>query len=308
MPRDRSAETARTTGPRVTGERGPWGRASVAVLVVVLYLPLFSALTDLSASNPYAGHVVFVPIFAAVLVWFERRRLGGFTAGQRATGLSITAAAVVLGYIAYRIADMPLYVVSFVAAITGLLVSFFGSRGVRAAVFPLGLLLLMIPPPREAMTAVALEVQHFVASFAAFTLSGLGVPVAQDGISLRLPGLTLIVAEECSGLRFLLILSVFAVVLARTVLAAPSSQVTLILLAVPIAVLANATRVTMTGAGAYAIGAHIATGPVHYYIGKACWFAALVATIALAISLRSRRMVGAPTHDSHVGTCVGSMP
>jgi exosortase len=278
----------------MTRERGSWGRASVAVVVVLLYLPLFSALADLSGSNPYAGHVVFVPIFAAVLVWFDRRRFGGFTARQRVTGSSITAVAVVLGYIAYRISDVPLYVLSFIGAMAGLFLSFFGRRGVRAAVVPLGLLLLMIPPPREAMTAVALEIQHFVAAFSAFIVSGFGVPAAQDGIFVRVPGLTLIVAEECSGLRFLLILSVFAAALARTVLPGPSAQVTLVMLSVPIAVMANALRVTLTAIGAYAVGPEVATGPLHYYIGKGFWAAALVATIGLALWLRSLAIVSAP--------------
>lgn len=300
MPQDRSAETARATGPRV---RGFWGRASVAVFVILLYLPLFSTLTDLSASNHYAGHVLFVPLFAAVLIWFERRRLGGFTPGQRAGGLGITAVAVVIGFIAHRIADVPMYVASFVAAVAGLLLAFFGRRGVRTAVVPLGLLLLMIPPPREAMTAVALEVQHLVAAFCAFILSGLGVPAAQDGISVRVPGLTLIVAEECSGLRFLLILSVFAAAVARTVLPGHAAQVILVMLSAPIAVVANALRVTLTGIGAYAVGPEVVTGPLHYYIGKGFWAAALGATVALALWLRSRAIVSAP-----LGACVRSIP
>jgi exosortase len=278
----------------MTRARGPWGRAALAVLVVLLYLPLFSALTDLSAANPYAGHVLFVPIFAAVLVWFDRRRFGGFTAGQRAAGLSLTAVAVVIGYIADRRADVPLYVVSFVAAMAGLVLAFFGRRGVRTAVAPLGLLLLMIPPPREAMTAVALEVQQLVAAFSAFILSGFGVPAAQDGILVRVPGLTLIVAEECSGLRFLLILSVFAAALARTVLPGRAAQVTLVMLSVPIAVAANALRVALTSIGAYAVGPEVVTGPLHYYIGRGFWVAALGATVGLALWLRSRAIVSAP--------------
>lgn len=288
-------------------EHGPWGRASVALLVVLLHLPLFSMLTELSVSNPYAGHVVFVPIFAAVLLWFERRRFGGFTARQRASGLSITAVAVVLGYIAYRIADVPLYVVSFVAAMAGLFLSFFGRRGLRNAVVPLGLLLLMIPPPRETMTAVALEIQHFVAACSAFILSGFGVPAAQDGIFVRVPGLTLIVAEECSGLRFLLILAVFAAALARTVLPGPSAQVTLVMLSVPIAVIANALRVTLTSIGAYAVGPEVVTGPLHYYIGKGFWAAALVATIGLALWLRSVATVSPPL-GAEAGAYMRSVP
>lgn len=285
-----------------------WARALVALVVLLMYLPLFSTLTHLSASNPYAGHLIFVPIFAAVVLWSERHRFRGLTAPAGAAGLSLTTLAVVVGWIAYGVANVPLYVVSFVTAIAGLLLSFFGRRGVREAAFPLGLLLLMVPPPREAMTAIALEVQHSISVFSGLILSAFGIPVVQDGISLRLPGLTLIVAEECSGLRFLLILCVFAAALARTVLTASSSQLVLIMLSIPTALLANAVRVAVTSAGAYAIGPEVVTGPLHYYIGKGFWAGALVATIGLALSLRSRTAIGVSTRRARAGGCVASAP
>ena len=292
----------------MTTRANPWARGSVALVVLLLYLPLFSTLTHLSASNPYAGHVIFVPIFAAVVLWIERHRFRGLTARAGAAGLSLTALAVVVGWIAHGVANLPLYVVSFVTAIAGLLLSFFGRRGVREAAFPLGLLLLMVPPPREAMIAIALEIQHFISAFSGVILRAFGIPVVQDGIFLRLPGFTLIVAEECSGLRFLLILSVFAAALARTVLTAPSRQLVLVMLSIPTALLANAVRVAVTGAGAYAIGPEVATGPLHYYIGKGFWAGALVATIGLALSLRSRTAIGVSTRRARAGGCGVSTP
>ena len=292
----------------MTTRANPWARGSVALVVLLLYLPLFSTLTYLSASNPYAGHVIFVPIFAAVVLWIERHRFRGLTARAGAAGLSLTALAVVVGWIAHGVANLPLYVVSFVTAIAGLLLSFFGRRGVREAAFPLGLLLLMVPPPREVMIAIALEIQHFISAFSGVILNAFGIPVMQDGIFLRLPGFTLIVAEECSGLRFLLILSVFAAALARTVLTASSSQLVLVMLSIPTALLANAVHVAVTGAGAYAIGPEVVTGPLHYYIGKGFWAGALVATIGLALSLRSRRAIGVSTRRARAGGCVTSTP
>jgi exosortase len=264
-------------------------------------------LIHLSASNPYAGHLIFVPIFAAVVLWIERHRFRGLTAGAGAAGLSLTALAVVVGWIAHGVANLPLYVVSFVTAIAGLLLSFFGRRGVREAAFPLGLLLLMVPPPREAMIAIALEIQYFISAFSGVILRAFGIPVVQDGIFLRLPGFTLIVAEQCSGLRFLLILSVFAAALARTVLTAPSRQLVLVMLSIPTALLANAVRVAVTGAGAYAIGPEVATGPLHYYIGKGCWAGALVATIGLALALRWRTAVSVSERRARAGECVASV-
>jgi len=297
MPGDRSAGIARTAGPRMMTLPNVSGRAAIVFAVSILYLPLFRELTHLSSSHPYAGHVVFVPLLAAVVVWVERHRLHNLTGPRAAAGPTLTGLAVILGGIAYYIADIRLHVVSFVAAMAGLLLSFYGRRGVRAAIFPLGMLVLMIPPPQEAMTAFALRVQHFVAAFSGIILSSFGVPVVHEGLLLRLPGLTLTVAEECSGLRFLLVLSVFAAVLGR-LFARPSSRLALILVSVPIAVLANAVRIAITGAGAYAVGPEVATGPLHYYIGKACWAGALVVMVGAALWCRSRAAGTAPSGHS----------
>jgi hypothetical protein len=47
-------------------------------------------------------------------------------------------------------------------------------------------------------------------------------------------------------------------------------------------------RVAVTGIGAYAIGPHVATGPLHYYIGKGFWALAILGMIAIAWGLRAR--------------------
>jgi exosortase/archaeosortase family protein len=83
-------------------------------------------------------------------------------------------------------------------------------------------------------------------------------------------------------------LFVFVSAFARFVLPTASTQLLLIFLSIPVAMLANAVRVAATGVGAYALGPHVATGPLHYYIGKGFWMCAIATMIALACLLRSR--------------------
>jgi exosortase len=203
-------------------------------------------------------------------------------------GVAVIALALALVGLGYRIGSLPVQALSFVLAIAGLLLCVHGMHGVRTGGFVLVFLLLAVPPPREALSAVGAGVQQFVATFSVAALNVLGIPVEQQGVLLRLPGLTLEVAEECNGLRFTLILLVFVSVFARVVLTTIPAQLTLMALAIPVAVLANAFRVATTAIGAYAIGPHVASGPIHYYVGKTFWVLAVLVMIGLSLLLRSR--------------------
>lgn len=258
-----------------------------ACLVLVAYVPFVVTLVQVSASDFYARHVVFVPVFAAGIVWTERHRLRGLPGDGGFGGPVLAAVALSLLGLGYATASVFLQTLSFVGAVAALALWFYGFGGVRRSAFVLAFLLLMTPPPREAITAIAPNIQHAVAMFAAVVAGALQVPVVQEGILLRLPGLTLEVAEACAGLRFSLVLFVFVAAFARVVLPSRSAQVTLILTSIPVVMMANAIRVAAITVGAYVVGPHVATGPLHDYIGKTFWILATLAMIAFALRLRS---------------------
>jgi exosortase len=181
---------------------------------------------------------------------------------------------------------------SFVVALAGFGLWCYGGRALQHAAFPLAYLLLMIPPSRDAISAVAPHFQHVIAAFSAVVLDHLGIPFRQNGIYVQLSTITLKVAEECAGLRFSFILLVFVTAFARLVVPSIRGQVVIMALAIPIAQLTNATRVAVTSVGAYAIGPEVVIGPVHYYIGKAFWALSLVAMIAIAWGLGASRPNG----------------
>ena len=270
--------------PRVYGTIAPVAAAAL----LVAYVPFFIAFVQTAATNPYAGHLIFVPVLAVGLLWTQHRDLSALPRRHAPAGIAVIGAAVVLLWVGYTTASVPLQAVSFVAALGGVALWLFGMPGVRASGFLLGFLLLMAPPPREAVSALAPAVQQFVASVSSILLRVAQIPVEQQGIFLLLPRLTLEVAEECAGLRFLPILFVLVAAFAHAVLPTMRPRLVLIATSIPVAILANVARVAVTGAAAYALGPEVITGPAHYYIGKACWLLALLVMIGLACVLRAR--------------------
>jgi exosortase len=270
--------------------RHHWLHPAAALAVFLGYVPFFRSTVQLSATEHHAGHVIFVPVFAVILVWVDRHRLRGLIGRGEASGAIVTGLALALVAVAYRWESVPLQAVSFVLAIGGLLVWCYGKRILRGTGYVLLLLLFMSPPSPHVVSTVVPSLQHFVAVFTSTVLDALRIPVERHGVLLMLPEITLEVAEECAGLRFVLILLVFASALARIALPTISSQLTLVALSVPVAILANAARVASMSAGAHVIGLQVIKGPLHFHIGKGFWVLGLVVLIAMARILRSARV------------------
>ena len=298
MARNRLFGAARAAGghPR---PRSRWLYGAVVIAVVIgvalAYVPFFRSIGLAAGTDHHAGHVVYVPVFVVVLLVADRHRLRRSIGRGEAGGAALTMLATAILAVGYQVEAVPLQGVSLVATTAGLVWWICGRRTLRALSFTLGFLLLMLPPPRQLVAAVIPAMQEFVAAFAATVLLYVRIPVERDGISLLLPGTTLDVVEECAGLRFVLIVFVFAVAFARLVLPTISTRLTLVAVAVPVAILTNATRVAALSAGAHLIGPHVITGPLHFQIGRAFWALGLLLVVGVACKLRSRANDGTAT-------------
>ena len=257
--------------------------------MLLAQLPLGFDLVAAAGTNPYAGHIILVPALAAALLWLDCRDFSRTaTARQHVIGGLLSGLALVLSVQGHRAQNLALEALSSIVAVAGLGVWFFGPRWLRRGAFVLIFMLLMIPPPVDVISAVAPSIQELIAGFSSAVLECLQIPVQQDGVFVRLPGLSLEVAEQCAGLRFLFMLVVIAAAFARFVLPDTSSQMALIALSIPVAVFANAMRVATTSVGAYVVGPQVATGALHYYIGKGFWACAFGVIIAIAVAFRAR--------------------
>ena len=70
--------------------------AATWALLAIVYTPTLAALWGEWMSHPYGGHGVFVPAFAAVLVWRDRDGLRAAAGWGSRWGLALLAAAFAL--------------------------------------------------------------------------------------------------------------------------------------------------------------------------------------------------------------------
>lgn len=125
----------------------------------------------------------------------------------------------------------------------GIVVLSFGVSSVRHNLFPLGLLVLMIPFPSAVLSALVAFLQQSSAEAAALFFTMLDIPVFRHGLVFHLSHLTIHVAEECSGIRSFLSLVVTGLLAGHWFLRFGWAKAALVAFVIPLAIIKNAFRI-----------------------------------------------------------------
>jgi exosortase len=258
----------------------------VVVGLAAVYAPVMLRMAGVWWHDSYAGHGMFVPLFAAHFVWIDRARIRAAWGAREHRGLLVILAGLLLVALGRWETSLLVQGLSFVVTLSGVVLWLGGSRALRALAFPLGFMVLMVPLPRGVVAATTLHLQLFAARFAGQVLSLLDVPFMQRGVLIELPSMTLEVAEVCNGLRFLSALVVLTLAFAHATQRTVTRTVILTVTAVPVAIVANAVRVTGITLGVQYIGPQAASGFIHNYIGKGVWALTILALVAIGVVLR----------------------
>jgi exosortase len=150
---------------------------------------------------------------------------------------------------------------------------------VRQLLFPLLLLPFMIPIPAVIYNQLTFPLQMFASQVAETVLGWFGIPVLRDGNILELASQKLSVAEACSGIRSLLSLTFLSLVYAYFFDGRVWMRWVLFILTIPIAIIANAGRVTITGMLSE-VNPELARGFFHELEGWIIFMIALVLLLA----------------------------
>jgi exosortase len=153
---------------------------------------------------------------------------------------------------------------AFLLALAGACGLLFGSAVLARYGFALFFLVFMVPLPVALYTRIASPLQILVSQAASALLNGVGIPVYREGNLMTLPGgVSMFVAEACSGIRqltgFLALTTAVAYMVARPLW----YRLALIVSSIPVALGANVTRVFLTGIIMYKIDPEYAAGTYH---------------------------------------------
>jgi exosortase len=253
-------------------------------LLLACYTPTLVPLVRQWVQDQDMGHGFFVPVLAGYIAWQKRQELMSAPASPNWWGLAIVAYGAFQFLIATLGAELFLARTALIISLIGVVLFMGGTRALRILAFPLFLLCFMVPIPAVIYSQITFPMQLLASQVADSALSLLGIPVLREGNILELASRRLNVVEACSGIRSLLSLSFLSVVYSYFFDQRVWMRVILLAATLPISIVANASRVTLTGVVS-AYNAELAEGIFHYASGWVIFMVALVILVAFHQSL-----------------------
>ena len=230
------------------------------------------------ATDENMGHGFFVPVLAGYIAWQRRDVLLAIPRKPNGWGLFLVVFAALEALAATLGAELFTARLGFVIALFGVVLYLGGTRWVKALLFPLLLLVFMIPIPAIIYAALTLKLQMLASQLGEMFISAAGIPVLRAGNTLTLPSQTLDIAEACSGIRSLLSLAFLSLVYTYFADKRVWMRWALLGMTIPIAIVANGIRVGLTGILSE-VNTRLAQGLYHETEGFIVFMVALVALL-----------------------------
>ena len=247
-------------------------------LVIFLYQEVLWGMGSDWNNNPDYSHGFLVPFLSAYFIWERWKVLTDETPAPSMWGIGLLSFGLISLVVGLIGAELYVQRMSLLVVLAGLVLLILGWKYLWLLSLPIGFLIFMIPLPAIVVNTIAFPLQLFAAQTASFCLFSLGIPVLREGNLIILASTTLEVAEACSGLRSLLSLLALGTVYGYFSQTVMWKRWALVILSVPIAIVANAARVSGTGILAHYFGAEAAEGFYHTFEG---WLVFVVAFVLL---------------------------
>jgi exosortase len=217
----------------------------LVLLLTYGYLNMLSY-TAMSWKDPLYSHGYIVPLFAGFLFWVRRRPLTVVDPSERWIGLGILLISLFIRLGASYVDMNPVDRLSYLGALLGVCQIVGGTSMLKWAGPAVGFLVFMYPLPSVLEHSVLLFLQKLAAIASTWVLQLLGAPALRDGNRIMIDQLPLEVADACSGLRMSTIFGAMSVAMAILINRPWWDRVTILLSAIPIALVTNIIRITLT--------------------------------------------------------------
>jgi len=225
---------------------------AVVVAVVAFAKPLFEVVHLALGSQVYS-YIILMPfitaymLFTNKLTWqFNRAPAWKMAIVPLALGIVALSGyflAIRSGWAPHRDDYLAVMIFSFLCFFYGIAVAYLSRPTLLRAAYPLAMLIFMAPFPTPVLHGLESFLQHLSADVAHGMLALSGMPLIRDGTQFRLPGFSMEVAPECSGIRSTLALFITSLVGGYLLLRSPWRRAALALAIIPLALLRNGFRI-----------------------------------------------------------------
>ncbi len=240
----------------------------LAILIMMLTWPVWQWLWGEWMGNEYYSHGILIPAVSLFLVYkrFRHDKDLSWTARQGSNyGLLLTATGLAIYLLFLNQKAYYLAAFAVIPLFAGLIWTFTGTWIIHKLRFPIAYLALMIPLPFIDRSTLPLALFTGVCSGGLARLLGLQVSIVGNAVTL--PNADLVIGAQCSGVNSLIALTALMVLAAYLVDGPWWGRFSLMVLAIPFAMLGNILRVASLLFVAHEFGSDAAFSFYHVYSG-----------------------------------------
>lgn len=264
------------------------GGAAAVVALSWACWPTLCVLASRWHSDPQYSHGYLVPLFAIALLWLRREQVAWDTFRPAWWGLLLLAGGLGLHFAGTFFYFDWLAGFALLPCVAGLFVLAGGRAGLRWCWPAVAFLLFMVPLPHQAEVALAQPLQRIATKTSTYALQTLGFAAFAEGNVIRMGQVRIGVVEACSGLSMMVIFFALATAVVLLVRRPWYEKTVILVSAIPIAVIANVIRITVTGVLHKTAGRELADIVFHDLAG---WLMMPLALGLLWVELRLLRWV-----------------
>ena len=263
---------------------------------VLAFLMAYSSIKDLytsSSHREYYSHIVLIPLISIYLIYQNRRGIFSEQKYSFNVGIPLLLVSVLLYFFGQNFENQlnqndftSIVALSAVVFINGAFILLYGIQAFKEAIFPLLFLIFIIPVPSTLMDSIIYFLQVGSTEFTNVLFMATGVPFMREGFVFHLPGMSVEVAKQCSGIRSGLALFITALLAGYLFLNTWWKKVILAICIFPITMFKNGIRiVTLTLLGTY-VDPRILQSSLHREGGIPFFIVALVLLAPVLYFLR----------------------
>jgi exosortase C (VPDSG-CTERM-specific) len=252
-------------------DRRVLGFAGFCLLLTLAFFSPLQALVRHALKEEMHSHILLIPFVSLYLAW----QSAGSLPAERRTSVVGGVILLVLALGVFLLPQMGGLTLSAndnlsrLAACYALLIGsggflFLGNPMMRALAFPFAFLVFLIPLPDAAFMGLENLLMRASAHVAHWFFLLSGTPIFRNGQVIELPGMTLRVAPECSGIRSSFVLFITSLIASYLLLKSRWHRAILVAAVIPLGIFRNALRVLVIGLLCVHRGPHMIDSWIHH--------------------------------------------
>jgi exosortase C (VPDSG-CTERM-specific) len=273
-----------------------------AILLICFAKPLFDLLR-LSMRDDIYSHLLLIPAISLYLVWQRRPQLPPPANGSPALALTLALFPLALLGLPYLIGPFPpiellsIRILAFCMFLPLAIAGTLGLNFLRAVLFPVCFLLFLVPLPPSIINP--LETASKIGSTETYNwmMDLTQSTYFRQGFTFALPGLTIEVAQECSGIRSSLVLFIVSVLASNLFLTTTWKRVFFSIFVIPLGILRNAFRIFTLSTLSVHWDRSVIDSPLHHRGGPLFFALSLIPFFLVLFWLRKTENFRAPAEN-----------